>query len=115
MTARACPLLDHGPDDFKHLPNLRATVDEVAEEDHLAFGMAVRHPGLLVAEGFEQLHQFIGMAVNVADQVVHGLLLFRLPLDFGDFSQEVAQFVTVQFADRGNAVNVSDQVFLYFA
>jgi hypothetical protein len=36
--------------------------------------MAIRSLGLLVAEEFEELHQFIGMAVNVADQVVHHLL-----------------------------------------
>jgi hypothetical protein len=30
------PFLDHGPDDFKHLPNLRPPVDEIAEENHLA-------------------------------------------------------------------------------
>jgi hypothetical protein len=69
------PLFDHGPDDFKHLPNLWPPVDEIAEEDHLAFGMLVRSVGLLVAEEFEELHEFIGMAVNVADQVVHALSL----------------------------------------
>src|ERR1043166_2821754 len=29
------PFLDHGPDDFKHLSNLWATVDEISEKDHL--------------------------------------------------------------------------------
>jgi hypothetical protein len=67
------PLFDHGPNDFKHLPNLWPPVYEIAEEDHLAFGMPVRSVGLFVTEEFEELHQFIGMAVNVADQVVHAL------------------------------------------
>jgi hypothetical protein len=62
---------NHWPDDFKHVSDVRPSVNEVAEEDHLAFRMTVRSQGLLVAEEFKELHQFIGMAVNVADQVVH--------------------------------------------
>jgi hypothetical protein len=30
--------------------------------------------GLLIAKGSQQFHEFIGMAVNVADQIVHGYL-----------------------------------------
>jgi hypothetical protein len=53
-----------------------------------------------------------GEAVYVTDQVVPGLLLFRLPLDLGNFPQEVSQFVAIQFGDWGNPVDISNQVFL---
>jgi hypothetical protein len=62
--------IDHGPDDFKHLANLRSPVDEVAQEDHFSFGVLVDTLGLPIAESFEKLHQFIGVTVNVPDQVV---------------------------------------------
>lgn len=68
------PFLDHWPHDIKDLSNLWATVDEVAEKDYLSFGMAVRTIGLPIAEGIQQLHKFIGMAVNIADKIVHIVL-----------------------------------------
>jgi hypothetical protein len=62
---------NHRADDFKHSPNLWSPVDEVAEEDHPVVGTPVRTMSVLVAEEFEELHKFISVAVNVADQVVH--------------------------------------------
>jgi hypothetical protein len=109
---KSLPLLDHGPNDLKHLPNLRATVDEVAKKDHLAFVVAVDTLGFLVTESFKQLYQFIGVAVNVADQVVQEILLFRLPLDLSDLADQVSHFVPIQFGNRRNSVDVADQVFL---
>ena len=47
--------LDHAPDDLERLANLRASVDVVAEEDHLAVRVTV---------------EAISVAVNVADDVV---------------------------------------------
>lgn len=65
-------LLHHWPNNFQHLPDLWPSVDEVAEKDHFAFGVLVNALCLLVAKNIEQLEQVVGMAVNVADQVVHG-------------------------------------------
>lgn len=64
-------LLDHRPDDLEHLANLRSTIDEIANENHLPRSVAIHFLGLLVAQQFEQPHQLVSMPVNVADQVVH--------------------------------------------
>ena len=69
------PFFGHGSDDLKRLTDLRSSVDEVAEENHLAFGMPVFALGLVVAQGSEQMYQFIGVAVNITDQIVHDGIL----------------------------------------
>jgi len=65
------PGVDHRPDDLQRLPNLGPAVDEVAEEDRLAFGVAVYAllPG--VAKLPEQPFEGVSVAVDVADEVVH--------------------------------------------
>lgn len=73
---QGCPFLDHRPDDLKHLPDFRASINEVAEKNHLPFGMSVGSSLSHVAEKVEQLDEFIGMSLDVADQVVHAHLLF---------------------------------------
>ena len=69
--------LDHGPNNFERLPNLWPPVDEVAEKNHLAFGMSVNPTGVVIAKFVQQLDEFIGMAVNVTDQVVHLMFPFK--------------------------------------
>jgi len=58
-------------DGFKHLPNLRSAFDGVIEKNQLAARVPVNTLGFLVAEGFDELDPFIGMAMNVANQAVH--------------------------------------------
>ena len=66
------PRVDHGPDDLQRLPYLGAAVDEVAKEDGLAFGMPVDAVVLGIAEFGQELLQGVSVAVDVADEVVHG-------------------------------------------
>jgi hypothetical protein len=64
--------VDHRPDDLERLQDPGAAVDEVAEEDGLTIGVAVDAVPLLVSELLEQPLEGIGMAMDIADEVVHG-------------------------------------------
>lgn len=64
------PGVDHGADYLQRLPDIGATVDEVAEKDHSAFGMPVDTLVLGVAELGKELLQGVSVAVDVADEVV---------------------------------------------
>jgi hypothetical protein len=63
--------LDHGADNLKHLSNLWPPVNEVAEKDHSAIRVLVNAFDLSVAQGIQKFDQFVGVAVNVTNQVVH--------------------------------------------
>gem|GEM_PF-3996873 len=39
------------------------------------------------------------------------LLLLPLPLDLGDLTHQVPDLIAIEFSDRGNAVDVLDEVF----
>lgn len=64
-------LFHHWPNNLQHLPDLWPSVDEVAKKDHFAFGVLVNTVLLLVAKNRQQLNQFVSVAVDVANQVVH--------------------------------------------
>ena len=65
--------IDHRPHDVQHLANLWSSVNEITEEDHFALGVFVNALDLLIAECIQELNQFVGMTVNVADQIVHSV------------------------------------------
>jgi hypothetical protein len=64
---------DHRLHRFQNLQNLRSAINEIAKEDYFAFRMFIDTLVLPVAKEFKELNQFAGMAVNVADQIVHEL------------------------------------------
>ncbi len=68
---KGCPGLDHRPNDLQRLTNLWPAVDEVAEEDGLAFGMLIHALLPRVAQSLQKLLQGVSVAVDVADEVVH--------------------------------------------
>jgi hypothetical protein len=74
---RAC--VNHCACDPHRLDLVWAAVDEVAEEYHLALLRVWPDAAVLpMAEGIEQSLQRFGMAVNIADQVIHAGLLCRM-------------------------------------
>ena len=64
--------LDHRPHNVQHLPNLRSPVNEIPEEDHFALGVFINALDFLVTKRFQQMNKFVSVAVNVANQIVHG-------------------------------------------
>jgi hypothetical protein len=72
---------DHGPHRGERLADLRAAVDEVADEEGLAAGMGINAAAPGVAESFEQRVELVAVAVDVADEVVHGHHLSRRGAD----------------------------------
>ncbi len=70
-----CLLFHHRPHNANHIADLRPPVNEISAEDRLPPGMPKAASGFLVAHLFKQLHEFVGVAVNVANDVVNRELL----------------------------------------
>ena len=69
--------IHHSAHGFQNLPDLRAAVNVVSEEDDLpAFGVRA----LLVAEDFEQGMELVRVTVDVADDVVFVHVVILLPV-----------------------------------
>lgn len=64
---------------LKHPLNLQSAVDGVTEKNQPVAKVPVNTPGFLVAEGYEELDQFIGMAMNVANQLLYIFAFFVQP------------------------------------
>lgn len=64
-------ILYHVAGNFDRFDLLWAAVNEVPEEDHLSTGMLPNAIGLLIVKFYEQGFQFSGVAVDIADQVIH--------------------------------------------
>jgi hypothetical protein len=64
--------IHHRPNELEGLPNMRATVDEVAKKDGLAFWVPVDALVLGIAQLPEEPLEGVSVAVDVTDEVVHG-------------------------------------------
>ncbi len=65
--SESSPGIDHGPDDLQRLPDLWASIDEVAEKDGLTLRMPVDAFVFGVPELGEKLLQGVSVAVDVTD------------------------------------------------
>ena len=73
---QGCLVLDHVADDMNRVADLGATVDEVAAKHGLAARMTKNAAGLRVTQLIQQFHEFVGVAVNVPNNVVDSRVLF---------------------------------------
>ena len=69
--------IHHRLHDLQRLANLRPAIHEIAHEDYRALRVTVSAVGFHVAEFFEQCAEWIGMAVDVADDVVFLVFVFH--------------------------------------
>lgn len=67
-----CSRVMHPFDDLQYLSDLRPSIDEVANKDREARWMHEYIIRALIAKFLQESLQIIGVAVNVADQIVHG-------------------------------------------
>jgi hypothetical protein len=63
--------LEHRAHQDQRLADARAAIEEIADEDRHPLGMAPGAQALCVAEPAEESGELVGVAVDVADQVVH--------------------------------------------
>jgi len=72
--------IDHRSDNIDDPTLIRPAIDEIAEEDHLPFRVPVNTGFLVIAEFFEQLNEWLAVAVDVTNQVItHGTMLLGQP------------------------------------
>ncbi len=62
----------HGPANTQDVFNARSAVDEITAEDHLPRWMTEDAGMFCVSESVQELSQFVSVAVDIADDVVHG-------------------------------------------
>src|SRR5690606_3689937 len=62
--------IDHVPYQMQRLADPRATVDDVAQENHLTLGMTPDATLLAVTHGIEQVRQCVRTAMHIAYQVI---------------------------------------------
>ena len=74
---------DHRSGNVQNLLDLGTAINQVAQKNHLPFGVREDTLAPFVPELFQQQNQLGGMAVNVADQVVHGGRAGDAPEDAG--------------------------------